>query len=118
MGLYNFKERFVPLIKTGEKTHTLRATRRHPDVVGSMMYLYCGLRTKNSRLIFKRPCVRVQTIEITSRGQMILDGEPLDASEREALAASDGFDSHAEMMRFWQGRLPFAGHVYHWEAKP
>ena len=38
----------------------------------------------------------------------------LDSGECEQLARRDGFASFAEMMKFWDGRLPFYGHVFHW----
>jgi hypothetical protein len=45
----------------------------------------------------------------------------LDAAEREQLARRDGFESFAEMMAFWDGKLPWYGHIFHWrraDAKP
>jgi hypothetical protein len=47
-----------------------------------------------------------------------LQGKRLSPSECDALAKHDGFDSFTEMMRFWEGRLPFAGQVYHWRKMP
>jgi hypothetical protein len=38
----------------------------------------------------------------------------LDPSEREQLARRDGFGSFAEMMAFWDGKLPWYGHIFHW----
>ena len=40
----------------------------------------------------------------------------LDASQREELARRDGFDSFAEMIQFFEGRLPFYGHIFHWQS--
>lgn len=37
----------------------------------------------------------------------------LPPDERLALARRDGFESFAEMMAFWNGRLPFYGHIFH-----
>jgi hypothetical protein len=42
---------------------------------------------------------------------------PLDADECESLAVADGFESFAEMLSFWEGRLPFYGHIFHWRRK-
>lgn len=45
----------------------------------------------------------------------------LPPDERLALSRRDGFESFAEMMKFWNGRLPFYGHIFHWrkpEKKP
>lgn len=116
MGLYNFQERFVPFIASGAKTHTIRAPRRHPDVAGSFLYLYTGLRRKGAKLLLIATCTRVQQITITAFTNVMIDGQRLDDDECEALARSDGFVSFDDMMQFWEGRLPFHGQVIHWEA--
>jgi hypothetical protein len=38
----------------------------------------------------------------------------LDGDEVEQLAQRDGFASYHGMMQFWEGRLPFEGHIIHW----
>lgn len=38
----------------------------------------------------------------------------LDEGEREVLARRDGFDAFAEMMQYWDGKLPWYGHIFHW----
>jgi hypothetical protein len=116
MGLYNFHKRFVPMIEAGTKTHTIRATRRHPDRPGRTMHLYVGLRQRGARLIKRATCTAVQDITITARQKVIIDGVALGGDECEALARSDGFDSFASMMEFWNGRRPFTGQVIHWSA--
>jgi hypothetical protein len=123
MGLYNFMPQFVPKIRSGEKRHTIRGDRRYPDKPGDMMHLYCGLRTRSVELIMRVPCVRVERIKIdcTPGGEptnIAIEGVWLSRSEREALARCDGFDSFADMMKFWNGRLPFHGHIYHWKFEP
>lgn len=46
---------------------------------------------------------------------IVIDGNILAMDECETLAQADGFDSFAEMMQFWDGRLPFAGQIIHWK---
>jgi len=123
MGLYNFQERFVPFILAGEKTHTIRAVRRHPDKPGNMLYLYTGLRRKGARLLGCVSCVKVESITIDACGHQCncdgsveIDGIELSESEREALARRDGFVTFDEMLDFWAGRLPFKGHIIHWRT--
>lgn len=70
MGLYNFKEQFVPFILSGAKTHTIRAVRRHPDKPGNTLYLYTGLRTKKAKLLMCVDCVKVERIEIDTTFEM------------------------------------------------
>lgn len=117
MGLYNFQKRFVPFIESGEKTHTIRAKRKHPAKAGEMLHLYTGLRQKGARLLMRVPCTRVETIEINAKTthMVSIDGEYLYSSEREQLARRDGFANWDDMLAFWQGRLPFEGHIIHWK---
>jgi hypothetical protein len=152
MGLYNFKDRFVAPILAGEKTHTIRAERKHPDKPGKIMHLYTGLRTKKAKLLFRVPCVKVAEIRIYEpasilhanlckasglhgfdssfdgkglyRGvhlicsAVIVDDVELSPDEIEALARRDGFSDFQEMMKFWDGRLPFDGHIIAWDPNP
>ena len=126
MGLYNFKKQFVPFILSGEKRHTIRATRTNPDKPGNTLYLYTGLRTKNTKLIKVAECVKIENIDIfktrDKAGDTIykvwIDENELSPSECEQLARRDGFSCFHEMMKFWtepKNRLPFAGQVVHWK---
>lgn len=136
MGLYNFEKRFVPFILAGTKKHTIRAVRAHPDKPGNTLHLYTGLRQKGAKLLMRVPCVKVEEIEIrgfTLHGDagVMINGQELTVDEREALAERDGFrkvpikgkngkiigylTAWAEMLQFWNGRLPFKGHVIHWK---
>lgn len=119
MGLYGFKTQFVPKILAGEKTHTIRAPRVDGliDKPGNTMHLYTGLRQKGARLLMRPICTKVEPIEITEHGNIVVDGIMLCADEVQLLARRDGFADHAEMMTFWKGRLPFKGHIIHWKAQ-
>lgn len=52
--------------------------------------------------------------------RVFVDSVELSDDEKRALAWRDGFRSYdefsafAEMMVFWEGRLPFEGHIIHW----
>jgi hypothetical protein len=125
MGLYNFMPQFVPSIKKGTKTHTIRAPRAHPDKPGNILHLYMGLRTRSVELIMRVPCVKVEDVLIRQRRgissdatdifEVVIDGVGLEADEKESLAVRDGFKNFKEMMKFWNGRLPFVGHIIHWK---
>jgi hypothetical protein len=121
VGLYNFQKRFEPFILDGRKTHTIRATRSNPDKPGNTLHLYTGLRQKGARLLMRVPCVKLEEIEIKdgafgdeNHASISIDGHKLARDEREALARRDGFESAEEMIQFWRGRLPFKGHIIHW----
>lgn len=130
MGLYNFQPRFVPFIKAGTKKHTIRKKRKHPDKPGNTLHLYTGLRLKpikgvsQAKLILRATCVKVEVIEIwqTQAGEVDpmytavrIDGCDLSPDEKTQLARRDGFSDFHEMMNFWDGRLPFEGHIIHWK---
>ena len=117
MGLYNFKARFVDAILNGSKTHTIRGVRKQPDKPGNTMHLYTGLRQQGARLLLRAPCIRVEAIYIDKQQHVFLGEEQLSADECESMAVRDGFTSFADMMTFWEARLPFHGHVYHWDPK-
>jgi uncharacterized protein YqfB (UPF0267 family) len=132
MGLYSFKPRFTPHIRSGRKKHTIRAKRKDGWVEkpGNTMYLYENVRTKNRVHIDDRECVRVEEIEIFDRFPnsvesqvrviIIRDGDRVELSldEKESLARKDGFDDFADMVRYWRAgdqELPFFGHIIYWK---
>jgi hypothetical protein len=135
MGLYNFQERFVPFIESGEKTHTIRAKRKHPAKVGEILHLYTGLRRrgpiiqklasgdvvrqKMARLLMRVPCTKVELIYMAvdrnNHAQVFIDGSQLAADEREVLAKRDGFKNWRDMADFRNGLYPFEGHIIHWK---
>jgi hypothetical protein len=118
MGLYNFQERFVSMILDGTKMHTIRSRRARPDKPGNTLYLYSGLRHKGARLLMRAVCTKVEHIwieDLEEEGfRITVDGFVLAPDECDCLAKADGFSSFAEMMNFWEGKLPFYGHIIHW----
>lgn len=120
MPLLNFQPRFVEPIRLSVKAHTIRAERKIPIKVGDKLYLYCGLRHPGAFRILPEPqaCTKVRGIWIEQdegpRVRLFVDGEFLYPDECEQLAVADGFSDFAEMMSFWDGRLPFNGNIVHW----
>ncbi len=134
MPAYSFQERFIPSIKDGSKTHTIRAPRkgrsRHA-MAGDELYLYYGMRTKWCRKIGEATCWRTERI-IIDTDKIVLEGAPTftmqSVSALDAFAWSDGFrpDGSTEdnpsgawdlMLRFWRQthELPFQGVVIYWK---
>jgi hypothetical protein len=116
MGLYNFQKRFAEAVESGAKTHTIRGRRAHPDKPGNTLHLYTGLRQKGSRLLLRAICTKVEEITISEVGDIVIDGNQLSDDECFVLATRDGFEDRCDMLKFWDGRLPFEGHVIHWKA--
>lgn len=129
MGLYNFQKQFVFHILNGSKQHTIRGERKHADKPGDMMHLYTGLRQKGARLLMRVPCVLVEPISIEIRSMkangfeysavcvFVGDRIMLSRSEAVRLALADGFMHWEAFVDFWCDRLPFSGHIYHWDFK-
>ncbi len=125
MGLYNFQRRFKPHVKSGRKRHTIRAKRKHPDRPGNPFHGYVGLRTKKAEKISTGTITKVEDIRIfeapgeteLDHYRVALEGVGLELDECEALAYADGFDSFMDMMKFWEGRLPFNGDLIRWKDK-
>jgi hypothetical protein len=137
MGVYSFKPQFTAHILSGRKKHTIRKKRKDGWVEkpGNTMYLYENLRTKQSKHIGDRECVKVEAVEIkalvidreTDDGGedehiesaiVQIDGQELSEDECESLSRRDGFSSFREMLKFWtepKNRLPFSGHIIYWK---
>jgi len=132
--LLNFKKQFRPMILDGSKTHTIRDERKDGKrpVPGEILHLYTGLRQKGAAFILRAPCLRTEDCCIDGSwgpfgvflgGGIWIGGIKLDLVERESLAWADGFrpygatiaGSFENMMKFWKGRLPFAGWITYWD---
>jgi hypothetical protein len=124
MALYNFQKRFAPKILSGEKRHTIRADRKDGRLPkpGELLHLYTGLRQKGTQFLMRTRCTKVQRIGIDDMEddgiKIAIDGYVLVPDEAEAFAKADGFESSTEMMKFWEGRLPFEGNIIHWHFPP
>jgi hypothetical protein len=58
--------------------------------------------------------VKVEEILILETIGVLIEKQRLSPDECEALARRDGFENFSEMMKFWDGRLPFRGTIIHW----
>ena len=124
--LLGFQKRFEPYILDGSKTHTIRAMRKRGVRVGEICHCYGGTRQKTMHLLGRWPCVKVEDIEIYTdaiilseyRDGILVHWHRLSQDEREALARRDGFPGgFREMLKFWDGRLPFLGQIIHWDYR-
>lgn len=123
MALLGFKDRFVPLIESGAKRHTIRAER--PDIrVGMRLDLYARPRQKGMRLIFRAPCTHVEEIKIAHDRQLYgtpiciaINRQWLTMSEKIEFARADGFKDFDDLCAWWNKTrsIPFEGIVIHWD---
>lgn len=116
MPAYSFKERFIPLIKSGAKKQTIRGKRKGQAKPGDPLYLFYGMRTKFCMRILDTRCRAVKSIIIYKKGSVYVQGKKLNAAECEQLAIADGFESFEVMLRWWQinNELPFKGDIIYW----
>jgi hypothetical protein len=78
VGLYNFAPLFVDGVRHGTLTQTIRGPRLRQDVPGDTMHLYTGLRRKGAELLWRCPCVKVETLVIWPGGEIWTQlGNPL-----------------------------------------
>jgi hypothetical protein len=106
MPAYNFQKRFVPMILSLEKSHTIRRRRRYPTKVGDRLYLYTGMRTKQAVKFAEATCSRVQPLVIyLYRHDIWIDDQNdgrcrwMSVDELDNLAMRDGFESRKDF--FW-----------------
>jgi hypothetical protein len=119
--LLGFKRRFAPFVCEGSKTHTIRGIRRNVPKAGETCHCYVDPRQKSMKLLGRWPCVRVEEVVITPE-HIEVAGIALSRDERNDLAWRDGFreprgvdEPFDQMLEFWRGRLPFYGHLIHWD---
>lgn len=126
-----FKPRFVPRVRNGDKTHTIRGGKRWR--VGMRGDLWENMRRpKDSAtpqtLIFRAPIVKVEDIQFQIKRpfrkdcwSLVIEGQVLSLDEAEAFAQRDGFADMIDMIRFWlaehgkRGAVNFDGQVVHWD---
>lgn len=118
MPLLNFQKQFADAVKSGSKSQTIRAPRKHPIKRGDTLYLYTGLRTKNAELLRKVECESVSEITISNHrvdfvgGFFWLSGR----DSLESFAINDGFKNWVEMIEWFDKThgLPFKGTLIEW----
>lgn len=121
MVAYSFKGQFSALIRSGQKTQTIRSDRKRHARPGEALQLYAGMRTRSWRLLATALCdavvpVRlvfgvdpsVETLGVTDRDRDLLSG----------FARDDGFADWTELEAFWAKAHPgcdaFEGVLISW----
>lgn len=115
MVAYSFHRRFVPLIQSGIKRHTIRPHRKRHARPGEAVQLYTGMRTKACQKILAADpvCGRVDEVRMDLRwwpfdyppcsshlvqhlmhgkSAISINGMPLDSVMSNRVAVADGFE--------------------------
>jgi hypothetical protein len=116
MVAFNFKPQFADLVASGEKTQTIRETRRAKK--GDRLQLYTGQRTKACRkLVDPDPvCTLVDYVGIRP-DYLTLGNTALHPGDADAFARRDGFSDYGDMVRWFKktyGSPYFQGYVHVW----
>lgn len=119
-----FKERFVQPIRSGTKHLTIRETAAGV-VAGDELSLrrWTGLPYRSKQEEIRQVRVHAVARVLLDVGQagnlIVLFGHTmLSPRDVEKFAVGDGFASAAEMLEYWQPRLPFGGQAIYWETLP
>jgi hypothetical protein len=137
MPAFSFKERFVPMLKDGTKTQTIRGLGRRCSV-GQNVFLYYGLRTKYCTKIGEGLCTKVEPFIFHICGIVELNGVEYNFTKEKdydvlcRFAWKDGFRPEGStiknpdgsfhlMLRFWKeynnlNHSAFEGQVIHWKT--
>ena len=118
MPALNFQKQFAPDVRSGRKSQTIRAKRKHPIKEGDTLYLYTGMRTKHCQKLKEVKCNSVLDFSIIANGASCTVGQhPLYHIESlNKIAVADGFENWWEMARWFSEThsLPFEGDLITW----
>lgn len=127
--ILGFKDRFLPFVKNGTKTHTIRAGNRWR--AGMRVDIFENVRQKSMRLLFRAPVRKVESVVIDHHRpygplEVTIDGIRLSDDETQAFFFRDGFRGEDALLGkpavqakyFWAKQLkagPFIGQIIHWD---
>ena len=114
MPSFSFQLRFATEIASGKKGGTIRSTKRCKP--GQTMFLFTGLRTKQSNRIGTKPCVGVVPVTL-GLYHIYLDGLQLSKDECIEFAKADGFKDLDVFFDFFEDHygLPYSGFWHVWD---
>lgn len=111
--LFNFKRQFADSVAAGTKRQTIRGLRKdgRRPVPGDRAALYCGLRTRDTRLLGTREVVACRAVrfDFEGAGELFIDGEPLRAEQRSTFARADGFADWPSMLAWFRDQYGALG---------
>ncbi len=126
--ILGFKHKFVPLILSGMKRHTIREDKTNRWTKGKKIHFATGVRTKQYRQFDEKECISTQTIKIYHFSDSVaieIDncffGHVLHHGIDNIyeyhhcilkLAINDGFDTIEEFLKFFP--KDFKGKIIHW----
>lgn len=117
MPSINFQERFAADVTSGKKRQTIRPPRTRSILVGDILYLFTGMRTKHCRRLGTARCIGSVDFFISAQGVVCVNGDDLEPDELADLARDDGFGDDVDAFIGWfrsHYGLPWSGDIIKW----
>jgi hypothetical protein len=130
--ILGFKQKFVPLILSGSKIHTIREDKNNRWGKGRNINFSTGVRTKEYNCFKEGECISTQKIQIAwkenNKGmgnhswsvKVFIDGRDVtnESDLIDELARNDGFADRKDFFE-WEAwhRKTFTGNIIHWTNK-
>lgn len=111
MPAYNFKAQFAPAVETGQKLCTIRG---RAAVVGTIAYLYTGMRTKACRKLGQGKISSCLSIALgyaqdgCPRAAFGAGKTKMSVAALTALAIADGFATPRDMVDWFRDQYNFS----------
>lgn len=119
MAVLMFKERFAPLVESGEKRQTIRPPRKRPIKVGDSLSLrkWSGRAYASKQTILRdgEKCIAVRSV-VMQTDRVTVDGWSQSMDWLDSFARADGFANYGDMLKWFNEThgLPFEGVLICW----
>jgi len=114
--ILQFKKRFVEKVLNGSKLNTIRANKGSRWKVGSIIHFWQGSPRNPSAEPYQfglGKVTKILPIKINPKANIVLlDGKQV--KDLESFARADGFESWAEMFKFFP--VNFSGSIIYWDG--
>ncbi|WP_421793434.1 ASCH domain-containing protein [Hydrocarboniphaga effusa] len=120
MPSLSFQKRFCTRVEAGEKTHSIRPKRKHPEqwMPGRYVHLFFAMRTQYCRKLGVGVITQLQDVWIFADHVEIDDRVIDEVDELDAFARADGFESWDDFIPFFREfyGLPWNGDLIRWRV--
>lgn len=122
MPSLSFEKRFAPRVESGDKLHSIRSRRKHPQqwLPGKPVYLFTAMRTKHCRRLGIGTLRGLREITI-HHDHLVIEGAAITTPKQlTAFARADGFLTWSAFVEYFDERygLPWSGELIQWQLLP
>lgn len=120
--LIGFKERFVDLILSEKKIHTIRKDESNRYQPGKTLHMATGIRTKKCNIFLIKRIIKTQPLRVVREENKVyffLGDKRVSRTTADRIAKNDGFKNSTELVAWIDDfySLPFDGKLIHWTKK-